>query len=256
MFPKPTRRLADYKQELISEDWEAISSIFAELRLTHNEIISERVNFTIEDGHITGLSIEQTLDYVPERINDLKNLETLMLNVRTPPPLQQLKKLSTLSIQGLEIVEFPNFYARLSQLEFLYLPNLGLKRFPKFIMNLSNLRYLDLSNNQISLIPPTIYKLKKLQVLNVSNNRLETIPPHIGALTSLANLNLSQNQIASIPFHIQHLRNLHHLNLKRNPLDETVEYLLRLPKLTQLLLDSELVRRYSLQLRRPSISED
>ncbi|HEC38620.1 hypothetical protein LCGC14_1322490 [marine sediment metagenome] len=94
----------------------------------------------------------------------------------------------------------------------LTLDSMDLNEFPEAITRLTALEKLWLSFNKIKTLPKTLGNLKKLKVLDIGHNLLTEVPDSITNLTLLEEIWISGNQINNIPEKIKKIRNLCKLN--------------------------------------------
>ena len=165
-----------------------------------------------ENGHVTkiqiGLSEAFLLHSLPENINLLTNLETLILSGgcprgTIPESISQLKSLKYLdaSFSYLEIIPEP--FCNISSLETLKLGWNRIQEVTDSIGKLSSLKSLTLHNNKILRLPNSIGKLRNLEYLGLMDNPLEYLPNSIIQLESLEFLEVYDNEMVNIPNHIK-----------------------------------------------------
>ena len=216
--------------------------------------LEEWYGLTIENGRVTGLSLErnqlagplssamgklanlQKLDLgynqltgsIPSELGTLANLEwlSLLANRLTgpiPSELGNLGDLRWLSLAGNELTgAIPPDMGKLANLERLFLDGNELTGpIPSDMGKLTNLEWLFLSNNRLTgPIPPELRNLSNLERLWLGNNRLTgPIPPQLSRLTDLEHLVLYNNQLTGpVPVELVDLPNLKELGLGNNRL--------------------------------------
>jgi hypothetical protein len=99
----------------------------------------------------------------------------------------------------------------------------GLASLPETIGNLQSLQTLYLRTNKLTSLPETIGNLKSLKELNLSANQLTTLPEFITRMTWLQSLNIGNNLLTSLPETIGNLQSLTYLNLRSNKLTSLPE---------------------------------
>lgn len=176
--------------------------------------------------NLVSLTIDRSIDYLPDSIGDLTNLKTLVIENSAlkslPDTFSKLSNLETINFQGNRFEVFPEVICSLKNLKYLDLRSNSLRIIPDSISNLKSLEYLDLSYNIfISNISANFIQLKNLkklflvnslcffpsfnsfpenlEVIDLSINRLKDIPDSIFKLKNLKDLNLNDNRIESIP---------------------------------------------------------
>ncbi|OIV41161.1 leucine-rich repeat domain-containing protein [Flavobacterium johnsoniae] len=138
---------------------------------------------TVENGHVTGINLNNTsniIGAIPASFGNLKFLKTLSMYGGS-----YTKDLSTTDL---------SVFSELESLESL------------------DLRYCKLKG----IIPASWSKLKKLKTLNLSNNAITGLVPEFGQLESLVTVDLSENQIPVLIKELENLTALRTLNLNSN----------------------------------------
>lgn len=168
-------------------------------------------------------SISNTLSYIPQQINQLKQLKFLLLNGtwQNKWQISQIENLASLT--ALETLDLSN--NQISKIE-----NLA---------SLTSLETLDLSNNQISKIE-NLETLMALRLLRLSSNRITQIE-NLETLTALQTMLLGPNQINKIK-NLETLTALRILDLSGNQITQ-IENLDTLNALQTLYLDSNQISK-------------
>ena len=126
------------------------------------------------------------MDWIPEELANLNNLETLSL-VRN----------NLVTLHG-ELASLPCL--RYLSCRHNNIKNCGI---PPEIFHLEELLILDLSHNQLKEVPNDLERSKGLLVLNLSNNYIKTIPNQLFInLTDLIFVDLSHNRLGITLFSI------------------------------------------------------
>ncbi|GAA3767701.1 leucine-rich repeat domain-containing protein [Flavobacterium ginsengiterrae] len=160
---------------------------------------------TVENGHVTGINLENTSNItgsIPASFGNLKYLKTLSMYAGG-----YTKDLSTTNL---------SVFSELEALESL------------------DLRYCKLKG----VIPASWAKLKKLKTLYLSYNALTGLSPEFGQLESLVTAELNDNQITTLIKELENLTALRTLNLTNNKIT-TVSALL--PSVVNLSLQNQTV---------------
>ena len=153
------------------------------------------------------------LDNIPENIDQLLNLQTLILNDN-------------------DISKLPEFILSLKNIQILRINNNNLTELPANINELSNLKELSVSNNNLHYIPTSLALMQNLEVLNLDNNNISSFVIDCSNLKKLVILNLSSNQIKKLPASIKELKNLISLDLSNNPIEYLPVGIYELPNLS------------------------
>ena len=175
-------------------EYPALTSLGAHCKsIAHVEQIAELTQ--LEHLTITG-----NIDQLPQRLNQLKKLQSLelfALPMKTlPSVLAELPNLKILSVNtGGVSLDFDEVVAVLKQcqkLASLKLITSNLKLNEK-ISALQQLKKLDLSGNGLQKIPTELYQLHELTELDLGLNQLHNVPKGIGQLSNLKVLKLNSN---------------------------------------------------------------
>ena len=199
-------------------EYPALTSLGAHCKsIAHVEQIAELTQ--LEHLTITG-----NVDQLPQRLNQLKKLQSLelfALPMKTlPSVLAELPNLKILSVNtgGVsldfdQVIDVLKDCEKLSALK-LVTPKLMLNQ---RIAELSQLKKLDLSGNGLENIPNALYQLQHLNELDLGMNQLRNIPKGIGQLSKLKVLKLNSNWLYKVQLNnlmdelhqLQHLKTLH-----------------------------------------------
>lgn len=106
--------------------------------------------------------------------------------------------LTSLSINGNNLIELPNAMQRCQLLRTLRLHNNLLKSLPGVVLHLRILRELDVSSNCLSGLPDSFGALRKLVRLLLARNEISYLPTSLGRLRRLQHMDLSENAIHEI----------------------------------------------------------
>jgi len=165
-----------------------------------------------KNGHVSkiqiGLSEAFLLQNLPENINLLTNLESLVLaggcpRGTIPESISQLKSLKYLDASHSYLKVIPEPFYNISSLVAL---NLGWNRIEEVkdsIGKLTSLKSLILAYNKFHKLPDSIGELKDLQYLSIWGNTLNYIPDSIMDLKALEFLEVYENDMVMIPNHIK-----------------------------------------------------
>ncbi len=154
-----------------------------------------------------------------EKIGELKNLETLTLNINQinsiSSEIGKLTKLRYLSANLNKLTELPSEISTLKNLTYLDLGKNNFSQFPKSITALTSLAVLNFEGNAIAALPSEIGLLKNLKELNLENcSTLLSLPIEIGSLENLEVLNLAYCiQLKSLPVELINLKKLRTLDV-------------------------------------------
>lgn len=131
--------------------------------------------------------------------------------------------LSTLSLEGLDLVSLPEELSELVSLRDLTLRGNRLTALPEWIGGLKKLSRLDVDNNQLIKLPDSIGNLCDLTELTLRGNKLTCLPGSIGNLTKLTKLDVNNNQLTNLPETLVNLTGLIELYLGDNDLTRLPE---------------------------------
>ncbi|PQL89630.1 dockerin type I domain-containing protein [Apibacter sp. wkB309] len=165
---------------------------------------------TVENGHVTGLSLYYFYNVkgkLPESIKNLEYLNYLSLSsYRVEKDFQGtdwsilsgLKNLESLYLYGSKISgPIPESWGELQKLKYLNIGYSSVYQINSTIGNMENLIRLELDGNQIQELPPSISKCK-LEYLDLSYNNFKKVPKELEEIKSLKTVKFYSNQISSI----------------------------------------------------------
>ena len=168
-------------------------------------------------------------DYTPtmQEETELKTItivdfQSLDLNA-LPKSIRYLSALQFLDVSDNDLTELPECIGDLSALQSLDVSGNDLTGLPECIGNLSALQSLDVSNNDLTELPECIENLSALQLLRVAHNQLTKLPECIGNLPALKFLRVAHNQLTKLPECIGNLPALKFLDVSSNDLTELPE---------------------------------
>lgn len=242
------------------------------LDLTHNKLIQLPENIH-ELSRIAGLGISDSrLVKLPESFGQLSNLQKLgIYNNRLtflPSSFGLLRNLIKLDLSHNLLEYLPDNFGSLTSLTWLNLTGNSLKTLPPSFSNLKNLLELGLSENQLtdlpdlssfseltilplyknklSELPQWLARMPNVKKIDASFNLITTIPHCLFQHPSLVNLNVSYNRLESIgddaaPRNMSTFP-LTRLDVTKNPrLYYLPQFLVNLPNLSQLIVDSNVI---------------
>lgn len=175
-------------------EYPALTSLGAHCKsIAHDEQVAELTQ-------LEHLTIRGNVDQLPQRLNQLKNLQSLelfALPIKTlPEVLMELPNLKILSVNtgdvSLDFDQVVDVLKACEKLRALKLVTPNLKLSEK-ISALQQLKKLDLSGNGLENIPDAVYQLHNLIELDLGMNQLRSIPKGIGQLSKLKVLKLNSN---------------------------------------------------------------
>ncbi|QII71466.1 dockerin type I domain-containing protein [Apibacter sp. B2966] len=165
---------------------------------------------TVENGHVTGLSLYYFYNVkgkLPESIKNLEYLNYLSLSSYYIEKdfrgtdwsiLSGLKNLESLYLYGSKIGgPIPESWGELQKLKYLNIGYSSVYQMNSTIGNMENLIRLELDGNQIQELPPSISKCK-LEYLDLSYNNFKKVPKELEEIKSLKTVKFYSNQISSI----------------------------------------------------------
>lgn len=171
--------------------------------------------------HLTHLSANSNLEFLPESIGSLTSLKKLNLYDNKipflPKSIGNLKNLQIMDLRRNKLRFLPESIGNLQNLKILSLHDNEIKKVPENIGNLSQLEILNLSKNNLKDIPESISQLPMLKSLDLSHNHLTYLPHSISNLTSLKILDLAGNQFTYLPYILKNLRNCVSFWAEKNP---------------------------------------
>ncbi|KAL3719367.1 hypothetical protein ACJRO7_004340 [Eucalyptus globulus] len=153
--------------------------------------------------------------------------------------LSNLKRLSTLRMENLALLELPNSIGEIPGLQVLSLCNSFVKKLPESIRKLKNLvKLIILSTNIIELLD-SIGELKRLEIRDMEGCKLRKLPKTIGMLKKLEELDSSICIFleGEIPMEIGELSSLKEQNLSGTHIYEVPPSISRLSQLTRLTME-------------------
>ncbi len=198
----------------------------------------------------------QTLRFLPNEINQLKNLEKLELRHNSlrdiPEEITQLKQLSLVDLGNNPLLNAQTVLPLLIQLpalQDLILDSCTLEKLPLLTSKPPKLKHLNLSHNQIAHFPAYLWTWPELRKLNLAYNQLQQLPMPGRASSHLTHLYLQANQIYTLPQALDQFKYLKELNLTYNLIEQCSFTLLEIPTLeTIALYQNPLSERFVEQL--------
>lgn len=160
---------------------------------------------------------------IPESIATLNNLRLLELTGDfnyIPDSIDSLINLETLVICNGNIESLPDTIGHLQGLKKLILETPKLKIIPDSFWNLIWLEELNIQGAQIVEISERIGNLKSLKRLILCDNEFQELPSTLGDLKGLLELYLTGNKLKELPVSIQGLINLRILAIEKKVLDD------------------------------------
>ena len=213
----------------LNENRHVNSISFIDKRKTQQLILNP---FSFEPDYFT--CREEKLDYLPEEICLLTNMESLDVGrlkgygkiKQLPQKLGNLDKLKNLLLSKNQIYQLPNSLENCKGIEWLSLDDNPLKEFPKVIYELLNLERLSIgseNHNSIEVDLIHLSRLEKLGSLSLYNCGIKKFPLELGQLSNLYALRLNDNLIRDLPnpeLIKKSFKNLNLINLAGNPIYE------------------------------------
>lgn len=164
---------------------------------------------------------------LPAEIGRLSNLQYLNLNnnnlsAALPAEMGDLNNLLQLNLSGnpLSELQLPPELGSIATLNSLSLDHMNIDNFPAFITSLTNLTYLELWHNNLTSIPSEIGNLTNLAFLDLDENQISTFPEEFANLTALTQLWIS-NPLVEVPTQIAYFTNLQILGIWGSGLDDS-----------------------------------
>ncbi|XP_056167817.1 disease resistance protein RUN1-like isoform X2 [Syzygium oleosum] len=150
-----------------------------------------------------------------------------------PDLLGNLKRLSTLKMENMELLELPDSIGEMAGLQKLSLRNSSVNQLPESIGKLKSLVKLNLSCTNIGELPDSIGELKRLEKLDIGECKLRKLPEAIGKLEKLAHLSVSECRFmeGEIPVEIGALSSLKELDLSGTRISKVPSSISRLSQL-------------------------
>ncbi|XP_044157687.1 osteomodulin [Bufo gargarizans] len=204
-----------------------IPSRIQQLYLQHNEIEAVDIKSFVNATSLT----EINLSY-----NKLKSNKIDAGVFATSPHLHQI------ILNNNDLEEIPSPIS--SSVERIFLGSNKINKIrEQDLQGLVNVTMLDLCNNRIDNIKGKVLsRLTKLMQLNICNNKLYSMPASLP--TSLMYLSLENNSISKIPDdYFAKLPNLTAIRISHNNIDEVPLYMFNLPKLMELNLGHNKLKR-------------
>ncbi len=219
----------EYIPDWLIDHYQLESLIFRDSKLTDQIILNpfssepifktlreERLNYIPEEIHLftnirtlgMGFSNKDgVLEYLPNKIGNLKKLENLLLSnnqiKNLPESLSECENISWVSLYDNPLVEFPD---SIYQLKYLNDLTIGSDHYPSIEVNKTKL-----------------IQLQELGSLTLNNCSIKEFPMEFGQLTNLYALDLSSNIITALPKPIEIKTSFPKLNVLRmngNPIFE------------------------------------
>ena len=121
------------------------------------------------------------VDYIPDEIDVLQNLEHLSIDLKfvskLPDTICNLSNLKSLTIDWYSSIrDLPIEIYRLENLEKVTLQTDKIDKIPSALFTLSNLKILSLNGTKIGVLPKEIANLTQLNTLIITNNNLKSLP--------------------------------------------------------------------------------
>lgn len=163
--------------------WKKLTKL-EHLKITQSKILMVHADLFDANG-LQSLEISNNdnygPDYIPDEIQNLKNLEILILH-------------------GNRIHKISSKISNLQNLKYLDVSNNVFKELNEYITQIPSLTYLLMAGNRISKISPEVDKMNFLQYLDLSNNKLlNAIPAEIFYIQDLKYLNLKDTKLSILP---------------------------------------------------------
>ena len=265
-----------YGDELRPFDWKLPASIvnlvnLEELSVEQYDQLEFPNNFSALLS-LTKLTLHCFNKEIPAEILSVSQLKSLTIGTaieRLPEAIVNLQSLTTLDIEGIELVDefigelinlkrlvlggskltyLPDSIAALKNLELLNLEYSGMTTLPKIICRLDKLKHLNIGHTYIDELPLEIAYLKQLESLQFDKpfphhgkekykTRVKQIRQSWCEIESLKSLSLSHQNIIDVSANIKNLVNLKVLDLSYNDMAELPVELLTIPNLRTLNLD-------------------
>jgi len=190
------------------------------LDLSNNDI--EDINVTFPNLEYLDLS-DTKLKFIPKSVSEIKSLKYLELDSieHIDENIGELKNLETLilDVYDKNITTLPKSFVNLQKLENLDIRYNPFPEIPSVIFSLNNLKKLEMYNCKVKKIPAEIKKLKKLKILSLGRNNIIHIHENIGTLVHLTSLSLYENNIKFLPVSLKNLQRLEYLDISDNPIE-------------------------------------
>ncbi|QYN50751.1 T9SS type A sorting domain-containing protein [Apibacter sp. ESL0404] len=209
---KEYQALIDIYNQLNGSNWDGFEN-WKRWNITENNLHEiPWSGVTVENGHVTKLSLEyfnNVKGKLPVSIKNLEYLKTLDLSINSIEQendyqgtdwsiLSGLKNLNTLALNGCNIQgPLPESWGDLQNLESLSIAFANVTQINSTIGDMSSLTTLIIAGNQIQELPTSISKCK-FGFLDLSFNYLKKVPKELEEVKTLYNLRLNENQISEI----------------------------------------------------------
>lgn len=237
-----------------------ITDLYIQMKGGRSYKIKSDLEFSFEEGIIKDITIKNSSERRIINYNLLGELESLQtLTIRDdrlksiPISFKKLKDLRTLNISGVSFKIAPDFTG-LDSLENLSLDCMNLVDFPVTISKLNKLNRFTLNTSafddyisqirdktphksRLSGIPESLGKLNSLTTITLKCD-LKVIPAFIQHFINLQNLHLASNEIIEVPKWIGKLTNLELIKLEKNQIRYLPESFGNLKKIRELNLQS------------------
>ncbi|KAF8025353.1 hypothetical protein BT93_F2253 [Corymbia citriodora subsp. variegata] len=207
-----------------------IDPSITKLKLLKHLEIKGCIGLRVLKGAPTMLNLGMACQSWPDSLGNLKRLTTLKMEsiklLDLPDTIGEIVGLQKLSLRNSSLNKLPESIGRLKSLVKLNLSCTNIVELPDSIGELKRLEKLDMGECKLRKLPDAIGKLEKLACLGAGECRfLEgEIPMEIGALSCLKELDLSGTRISAVPPSISQLSQLQILDLHdSNELQELPE---------------------------------
>lgn len=213
----------------LKENKEVSSISFCDKKKTDQLIFNP---FSNEPDYFT--CREEKLNYLPEEICLLTNMETLDIGLlkgygnvqQLPKNIGNLKKLKSLLLGKNQILQLPESIKNCKEITWLSIIDNPLKEFPEVIYELFSLEILNIGSenyNSIEVDLINLNKLKNLNSLSLINCEIREFPLKMENLNNLKALCLNDNLIEDLPnpkLVKESFKKLNLIDLRRNPVYE------------------------------------
>ncbi|MXO33635.1 hypothetical protein GFU95_01220 [Apibacter sp. B3889] len=207
---KEYQALIDIYNQLNGSNWDGFEN-WKRWNITENNLHEiPWSGVTVENGHVTKLSLEyfnNVKGKLPVSIKNLEYLSFLDLSLHNDEKdfwgtdwnvISGLKNLDSLDLKGCKIEgPIPESWGELKNLKYLNIINSNVSQLNSTIGNMENLIKLECYGNQIQELPPSISKTK-LEYLDLASNQLKKVPKELEKIKSLKTVLLSNNSISEV----------------------------------------------------------
>ncbi len=148
------------------------------------------------------------LESIPESLTTLPKLKTLWLygnKISSFPTTISLPSLQALTLSHNPIGKVPNAIKATESLRTLRLAGCNILEIPEWLARMPELVEMNLTINLITEIPRSIGKAKKLTELKLCDNLLSSVPVEIAELKNLEQLDLQHNKLTELPIEVWQL---------------------------------------------------